>query len=57
MTIRDRLRVLRPNDPDSYFCFFGFGIGVMNATLRRSGRIRFVGWPLASSSLWRDGYS
>ena len=27
--------------------FFGFGIGVMNAPLRRFGRIRFVGWPLA----------
>ena len=33
--------------------FFGFGIGVMNATLRRSSRILFVGWPLGSSSQWR----
>ena len=39
------------------FCFFGLGIGVMKTTLRRSGRILFVGWPLASSSQWRDGYS
>ena len=30
---------------------------VCQATLRRSGRIRFVGWPLASSSQCRDGYS
>ena len=39
------------------FCFFGFGTGVMNATLRRSRRTLFVGCPLASSSQWRDGYS
>ena len=37
--------------------FFGLGIGVTNATLRRSGRILSVGWPLPSSSQWRDGYS
>ena len=29
----------------------------MNGTLRRSGRSRFVGWPAASSSQRRDGYS
>ena len=29
----------------------------MNATLRRSSRILFVGWPLASSFQWREGYA
>ena len=37
--------------------FFGFGIRVMTATLRRSSQILFVGWPLRSSSQWRHGYS
>ena len=39
------------------FCFRGFGMGVMNATWRRVSTTRFVGWPLASSSQCREGYS
>jgi hypothetical protein len=39
------------------FCFFGFGIGVMNFATRRVSMICPVGWPSASSSQWRDGYS
>ena len=37
--------------------FFGLGMGLMNETRRRVLRTRFVGWPLSSSSQWRDGYS
>ncbi len=39
------------------FCFFGFGIGVMNWAVRRRSMMRCVGWPWSSSSQCRAGYS
>ena len=41
----------------SSFCFFGLGIGETNATWRRPSATLFVGWPVSSSSQWREGYS
>ena len=37
--------------------FLGLGMGLMKETRRRASRMRFVSWPLSSSSQWRDGYS
>src|SRR5690606_20653538 len=39
------------------FCFFGFGLGVMNRARRRPSMMRPVGCPSLSSSQWREGYS
>lgn len=39
----------------STFCFFGLGIGDTYCAGRRRSTIRFVGWPLSSSSQCRAG--